>query len=403
MDGRHTVMLPQGGEQPVIVEPADFDPGETNRKPPAVVVHTSGSTGAPKAVGLSAQALRTSAEATAQWLGGHGRWYLALSPAHIAGAQVLLRSQLAGTTPFVAEGRFCARSFAQDVRAIRQAELHSSAERLYTSLVPTQLVRIMRDPVAVAAAAHFDAILLGGAAVSPALLERAADAGLHIVRTYGMSETGGGCVYNGVPFDGVGVKILGESSGRIELSGPVLADGYVRFVPDVDGRPSLRALPDEGTGFSAIGDTRRFLTSDLGRLDDGVLSVLGRADDVIITGGHNVSPLAVENALLRVLEPYGVAEVLVTSVPDEEWGQRLVALVVASSGEFSSAGGADPQEMARRLRELSENSPLELQPHEFPRAVIATRSLPTKSIGKPDRAAAQLIAERALSSAAGED
>ncbi|WAL41566.1 AMP-binding protein [Brevibacterium sp. BRM-1] len=421
MAGRHTVVLPaRSGESASVVEPSAFDPAGTGRGAPALVVHTSGSTGAPKGVALSADALRASAEATASYLGGHGRWYLALPPNHIAGAQVLLRSQLAGTTPFVAQGRFSAQGFAQEVRDLRTAALHSAAEPLYTSLVPTQLVRIMRDPAAVRAAAAFDAILLGGAALSPALLARAADAGLRIVRTYGMSETGGGCVYDGVPFDGVRVAITAHS--RIELAGPVLADGYIAHDPSAG---TLRALPDEGTGFSGAGTARAFLTSDLGRLAGGVLSVLGRADDVIITGGENVSPLAVEHALLALLEPHGVAEVLVTSVPDEEWGERLVALVTAEAGEFSAARGADPQRQAGRVRELAAKTLLQnggpsaprsappaaaavpaaerpaLAPHERPMAVITVGALPTTGIGKPDRRAARALAARRLSGSGG--
>ena len=408
MDEQHSIVLPATRADGVSVIPtsafASADPAAT---PPALVVHTSGSTGTPKGVALSPSALRASAQATAQHLGGHGRWYLALPPNHIAGAQVLLRSQMAGTTPHIAEGRFSAQSFIHDVRGLL-ATSGTADHPLFASLVPTQLTRIMRDAQAVRAAAQFDAILLGGASISPGLLARAADAGLTIVRTYGMSETGGGCVYNGRPFPGVEVGI--GPDGRISVSGPVLADGYV----DLDHeRGTLTARATQDSGFIQHSDLRSvatagslatpddtdraFVSSDLGRIDDGVLSVLGRADDVIISGGENVSPLAAENALLTLLEPAGVLEVLVTSVPDDEWGERVVALVTADGGEFSADHSLSPHRLAHRVRELAADAGDRAMPTLYrPAAVLPVASLPARGIGKPDRTAARLLAERRL-------
>ncbi|GAA2010188.1 AMP-binding protein [Brevibacterium samyangense] len=417
--GDLTVVLPRdrSGEIRTCL-PADYDPVDTGRTiPPALVLFTSGSTGTPKGVALSARALLASGAATEDALGGPGRWYLALPTNHVAGVQVLLRSIQAGTTPYTASpGRFTAESFTADIRAMRADT--APGVPLYASLVPTQLVRIMESPEAAAQAAALDAALLGGAAISPTLLARAAEAGIRIVRTYGMSETCGGCVYNGVPFDGVHLRIT--DSGRVHITGPVVADGYVDVaeapradvpsgtrVPDGAGargasgagtlrltaRPDTDPVTGEPTGFGFENGERSFLTSDLGRLTaaDGtpVLDVLGRADDVIITGGENVSPHVVEAVLLRVLEPLGIAEVLVTSVPDAEWGERLVALV--------RAGGDRIADVALTAEALRDRPGMTLARHEVPARFIPVTEIPARSIGKPDRKQARELAKSLIS------
>ena len=273
----------------------DFDDAEN---PDPLVVETSGSTGEPKRVALSRKALRASAEATAARLGGPGQWLLNLPPSYVAGLQVLFRSVRAGAEPVVQNG-----SFADAAAAM-------TGERRYVSLVPTQLHRMLDDPDDVDALRTFTTVLVGGANVPQSLRDQAAAAGVSVVATYGMSETCGGCVYDGMPLDGVAVALSAE--GRIRLAGPVLFDGY-------EGRPDLTA--------EVLRDGW-FVTSDVGRLDeDGRLQVLGRVDDVLLSGGVNVPAPAVA---ARLREHADVIEAEVVGVPDDEWGQRVVAFVVGS-------------------------------------------------------------------------
>ena len=274
------------------------------RDPEPLVVETSGSTGEPKRVLLSRRALRASAAATEARLGGPGQWLLNLPATYVAGLQVLFRSVLAGTMPVAQEG-----TLAEAARAM-------TAGRRYVSLVPTQLHRLLDDPADVDALRTFSSVLVGGAWLPRSLRDRAADAGVRVVATYGMSETCGGCVYDGVPLDGVGVAVGSDPStgpggtGRIRIGGPVLFDGY-------EGRPDL------------TGDALRdgwFVTRDVGRVDeDGRLEVLGRVDDVLLSGGVNVPGPAVAD---RLRAHVAVTAAEVVGVDDAEWGQRVVAFVV---------------------------------------------------------------------------
>ena len=329
----------------------------------AVVVQTSGSTGEPRSVLLSATALRASARATHDRLGGAGHWLLALPPDHVAGLQVLVRSILAGTVPTVlAPGPFRAATFIATVGA-----MPTDGPR-YTSLVPTQLVRLLDDAGATDALRSFDGVLLGGAAAAPDLLTRARAAGVAVVTTYGMTETCGGCVYDGRPLDGVSARLDGD--GRILLAGPVLADGYL-------GRPDLGA-----EAFVQVDGVRHLRTSDLGTWSDGSLVVLGRADDVVVSGGVKVPPAPVESVLASLP---GVAEVCVVGVPDAEWGQSVVAVVVAHPG-------TRPPTLEQVRTAVAEH----LGATHAPRHLVVTDSLPVRGPGKIDRRAASQLAVRQL-------
>ncbi len=279
-------------------EPLVEGPLDGWEKQAVIGVPTSGSTGEPKTVLLGADALITSAEATHERLGGPGTWLLALPTGHIAGIQVLVRSVVAGTTPGVLDlsRGFRAMGFAHASRPVL-----AQPGRHYTALVPTQLSRlVVGEGPGLEALRQFDGVLIGGAATPPNLLQQARELGVQVVTTYGMSETAGGCVYDGEPLRDVRLR----ADDVIEISGPVLALGY--------------------RGGERFGEW--FRTGDLGRLRDGRLEVLGRADDVIVTGGEKVPPVLVERALSTVA---GVLEACVVGVPHEEWGQVVAAAVVA--------------------------------------------------------------------------
>lgn len=320
----------------------------------ALVVPTSGSTGEPKGALLAASALLASARATHERLAGPGQWLLALPLTHIAGLQVLVRSVLSSIEPATLDG-----SDGFDVDAFVQATSRMGTAPRYTALVPTQLRRLLSGQrSALDALASYDAVLVGGAALDGGLRTRAIEAGVRIVTTYGMTETCGGCVYDGTPLPGVHVRAA--AGEPVRLGGPVVFSGY-RLRPDL----TAAALAHED-------GVRWHRTSDLGRLDPGGrLHVLGRADDVIITGGENVEPGAVELALAS--HP-GVREVVVIGVPDAEWGQRVVAVVVPS--------GAAPD-----LPGLRTHAGSTLPPYALPRRLVLVEQIPLLASGKPDRPA----------------
>jgi o-succinylbenzoate---CoA ligase len=289
---------------------------------------------------LPAAAVRASGEATLHRLGGPGTWLLALPVSSIAGLQVLCRALLAGTTPTVLPRG----------ERLADALARMPGGRRYTAMVPTQLRRYLdAEPDALRG---LDAIIVGGAATDAALLARARDAGVPVVTTYGMTETAGGCVYDGEPLDGVTVRVLDRG---VELAGPVLARGY--------------RLDPEGTA-AAFADGW-FRTRDAGSLGpDGRLTVHGRLDDVVVTGGVNVAPQAVEGVLR---EHPDVADAVVFGRPDREWGQRVVAAVVP-------APGASPEPAALRAWVADR-----LGAPAAPREVHAVPAVPTLHTGKPDR------------------
>ena len=303
--------------------------------PPPLLVETSGSTGRPKRVVLPRAAMRASADATHARLGGAGQWLLTLPPTYVAGLQVLFRSVRAGTEP------------AADV-----SELGDGAR--YVSLVPTQLARRLDDGLA--ALRTFDRVLVGGARLDPALRLRAEQAGVRVVATYGMSETCGGCVYDGRPLDGVRVAVADD--GRVRIGGPVVFAGY-------EERPELTA--------QVLRDGW-FVTSDLGRLErDGTLHVLGRVDDVVVSGGLNVPAGAVAQ---RLREHPRVRDAEVVGVADDEWGQRVVAVLV---GDLS-------------LDEARDWVALQHPRAWAPRNVVPVAALPLLPNGKVDRVAVERLA-----------
>ncbi len=320
----------------------------------ALVVRTSGSTsGRGRPVPLTAAGLVASARATEARLAGPGQWLLALPPGHIAGLQVLSRSVVAGTTPVVLGPG--------EALADAVARMRTDVPR-YASIVPTQLVRALtsrgRDDLAVLA--RLDAVLVGGSAIAPRTLTAARAAGVPVVTTYGMTETAGGCVYDGLPLDGVRFRL---ADSVVELSGPMLTPGYL----------------DDGPQPFVLAEGRRwFRTSDLGHIADGRLELLGRVDDVLISGGVNVHPAAVERAITAART---VAEVCVVGRPCPEWGDEVGAVVVRtrSTDAAESAAGLLERLRARVKAEVSAAA--------APRALWMRDSLPMRGPGKVDRRA----------------
>jgi O-succinylbenzoic acid--CoA ligase len=346
--GREPAMLPvpADDERQTRLVTTSLGVGEDIDDDVAVVVSTSGTTGKPKGAMLTAAALTASAEATHRRLGGVGRWLLALPAYHIAGLQVLVRSIIAGSTPVAVSSSF-------DLAELPAAIAAMGKGRRYASLVAAQLDKALADASATAALAELDAVLIGGGPMPSKVAERAAAAGIPVIRTYGMSETAGGCVYDGAPLHGVKVRI--EREGRIALGGATLAKGY-RNPPEPD--------PFANSGW--------FLTDDVGTLDSsGILRVLGRTDDAISTGGLTVFPQLVENALAS--HPR-VADCAVFGVPDDRLGQRVVAAVVA-------ARGFEPP----TLSELRTHIGALLDATAAPKEVHIVDEVPRRGIGKVDR------------------
>jgi O-succinylbenzoic acid--CoA ligase len=350
--GPALALYPSGGRpQPVPDTATDLPEGL------ALTVATSGSTGEPKVAMLTGEALRASADATHERLGGSGQWLLALPAHHIAGAQVLVRSLLAGTTPVPMDlaGGFTGAGFA------RATEELATATAAYTALVPTQLVRLLAHPEGRQALRRYAAVLLGGAAAPSGVLAEARDAGVRVVRTYGMSETAGGCVYDGCALRVSLVQL--EDEGRIRLGGATLARGYL-------GDPAQTAaafVPGDGAG-------RWFRTDDVGHLDpDGALVVDGRVDDMVNTGGVKVAPRLVEEALAQL---DAVADAVVVASPDPEWGQVVSAAIVVTKG-CSPPTLSDVREGLRGI----------LPDLALPRRLATLPELPLRGPGKPDRAA----------------
>lgn len=373
-----------------------------------MVLRTSGSTtGTGKLVGVSMDALVASARATHKRLGGPGIWVLALPAYHAAGVQVLVRAAVAGTHVFNAykEGGFDPQHLAQviDAACVAAADCDAGSSfdddavsscaggaggeaegalaaddsgracPVYTSLVPTQLRRALDDEQLRGALARLDAVLIGGAAADAQLLEQAKAAGIRVVTTYGMSETCGGCVYDGQPLPGVSMDV-DQATGAIWLSGPMLATGYLG--DEERTRRCFVSRPDTQAGEPA---RRWFITSDRGHIVDGRLQVLGRLDDVIISGGIKVEPGPIE--ALLALNPL-VSECAVVGLPDLQWGQVVTAVVVPAS--MPGLGRVDEGAILAQIRVYLEQK---LSGAQCPKQVLLADALPYKGIGKVDRRA----------------
>lgn len=322
-----------GYAPPVLDLPSEV-PADT-----ALVVESSGSTGIPKRIELSLAALRHSATASAQRLGGEGQWLLALPVNFIAGANVLFRSVIADTQPILMNTQlpFTAEAF------VRGASLMEEGSR-FTSLVPAQLAKLAAaardDAFVFSTLRKFSAILVGGQNPNVGDVLELRARGINVVISYGMSETAGGCVYDGVPLDGVKVTL---NSGLVEVSGPVLANGL-------------------GENFS---------TSDLGEWVSDRLEILGRADRVIISGGLKLS---LDHFEQRALELTGVADLIAVAL-DSELGQS-VGVVYVGTGEVDFGTLSESISLAAR-----------------PRKIVRVDSLPRLVSGKPDLLAAKRLLE----------
>ncbi len=319
----------------------------------ALVVSTSGTTGAPKGATLTAAALVASASATHDRLGGPGTWLLALPGHHIAGIQVLVRSVLAGTVPAELD-----LTDGFDPSAFAAAVSEMPGGRRYTALVANQLAKALADPAAAAALTELDAVLLGGGPAPIPVLDAAAEAGVAVVRTYGSSETAGGCVYDGRPLDGVNVRIEDPGAageGRILIGGATVATGYRNpTTPDPFAEPGW------------------FRTDDVGTTDDsGLLRVLGRTDDAISSGGLTIMPAEVEAVLIR--HP-ALSDCAVFGVDDDRLGQRVAAAVVVAPG-FPAPTLDDIRDFVCRS----------LHHTAAPRELHVLDELPRRGIGKLDR------------------
>lgn len=377
-------------------------------EPIALVVGTSGSTGTPKRTALTARALAASAAATENFFGSNSdaasQWLLALPAHYIAGAQVLARSVLAGTAPVIARSVTEPVHFSPEV--FLQAVERMSSARRFISLVPTQLHKLLESADAnppLGAEIHealgsFTGILLGGAPASADLLAASTALGLNTVTTYGSAETAGGCVYSGSVLPGVRVELVPEEGmpavpdiegkpaqvGRIWISGVHLASGYIG-----DATRTAEHF------FTAADGTRWYRTDDYGLLsthapgEPCILRVLGRSDDIIITGGVKISARAVAEALES--HP-AVREALVCGLPDARWGSAVAAaLTLVSPAEGAAMALAENAELREALRSLCIER---LGVAAAPKLLSILPDFPLTSTGKPDRAEIYSILDR---------
>ena len=311
----------------------------------ALVLSTSGSTGDAKEVGISAAALLASARATNKFLGASAGqiWSLLLPLTHIAGINVLARSLELGNVPV-------------DAREVKGKYPYAD----FTAIVPTQLFRALNgDANLLEHLVSAKSVLVGGAALDSNLGDLARATGINVVESYGMTETCGGCIYNGSPIGDTSVEI--NENGLIKISTSSLASIY---------------LNDESTWNSKMVGGY-FITSDFGEMIDGKLKVLGRADDVIITGGENISLTQIESVLSQT---FSGIECAAFAVADPQWGQSL---------HLAIAGSIKPDESA-----VNESLSMQVSAAAKVKGFIYLDKLPRTALDKIDRQELSAIAKR---------
>lgn len=304
----------------------------------AVVVATSGSTGEAKEVGISASALLASAKASNKFLGAtFGQtWSLLLPLTHIAGINVLVRGLELGTIPI-------------DLTNVTGKYPHAD----FTAIVPTQLFRALNgDARLLTHLQSAQGVLVGGATLRPELKRETYNLGINVITTYGMTETSGGCVYNGTVLDCAKVEI--SPDGLIKIAGPILATTYLNKIDlwherCVDGW---------------------FTSTDLGAIEAGQLVIRGRADDVIITGGENVSLGAIEASLAA---KFPDSNFVAFAIEDQQWGEQL---------HIAVTGLRAPAEFA-----ISEHLAHEFGATAKPKGILYLEEFPLRGIGKIDHSA----------------
>lgn len=420
----------------------------------AFAIGTSGSTGTPKLAVLSATALRASAAATEKAMGGPGQWVLSLPPHHIAGLQVMLRSLAAGHDPVPVERteRFAAHHVTD---ALARARAAAPDARRYSSFVPTQLKRLLASDDGVAALRGFDAILVGGASTPAEIITRCTDEGVRIITTYGMSETCGGCVYDGQPLPGVRVRLENEAavepggppelvghaashnashpgSGtppameatsehasphthqattdprRVLLGGAPVAHGYLTPVDSglvgtadvpplrqADNDHTIGTLTDAGVFTSDESGIRWFRTDDLGHVLDAADAHVGGepgGDARLVLDGR-VDDMIVSGGL-KVL-PRVVERALEPLLPE---GVSVLVVGVPDrqwghvvGAAFTPASTDEVDALAGSLPGILDAARRELPAYALPRAVAVLPTMPLRGPGKPDRRA--VIAE----------
>ena len=303
----------------------------------SLVVNTSGSTGDSKSVVLSSAALIASANASHKYLGATpgDSWSLLLPTTHIAGLNVIIRATALGS------------------RVIDNRNREDYVDADFVSIVPTQLYKALTsDPKLLEHLTAAEAVLVGGAPISEKLKKEAANKHIKIITTYGMTEMSGGCVYNQKPLDGVEVKI--SSAGLIQLKGPMIASGYLL------ANGQLQKFTSSGW----------FETTDLGEITNGMVKVLGRADDVIISGGEKISLSAAEESIRQILPK---VEIITFAMADDLWGEKLC---------LASTSNIDIKELRAKLDSII-----------TPKEIFFFDKIPTTVLGKPDRKLALEIAK----------